>query len=325
MGSANGAKRDLSVGIVGAGFGGVGIAIKLREAGFDRLRRSSSAATASAASGARTPTRAPPATCPRTSTRYSFAPGHHWSRRYAPQAEILAYLERGRRATTGSPPTCGFGTEVTGAEFDAESGRWTVRTDDGAEHGFDVLVTACGQLTRPAIPPLAGDRELRGPVLPLGRVGPRRRSRRPHRGGDRDGRERDPARPRDREGRRADHHLPALRALDPPPKTDRAYPDWERALFRRFPAARRGGPDGQLRVLRAARARAHGRARSLLSAVRTMAEPRTPPGAARRPRPARRGHPGLRDRLQARARARATGIRPCSATTSSWSPARSPA
>ena len=255
MGSANGAKRDLSVGIVGAGFGGVGIAIKLREAGFDRFEIFERGDSVGGVWRANT---YPGAACdvPSHLYSYSFAPGHHWSRRYAPQAEILAYLEEVSR-DYGIAPHLRFGAEVTGAEFDDGSGRWTVRTDDGAEHGFDVLVTACGQLTRPAIPPTRGDRELRGPVLPLGRVGPRRGSQRPPRGGDRDGRERDPAGPRDREGRRADHHLPAVRPLDPPP--DR--PGLSRlgaGPVPALPGSRRGGPDGQLRVLRAARPRAHG-------------------------------------------------------------------
>ena len=57
------------------------------------------------------------------------------------------------------------------------------------------------------------------------------------------GRERDPVRPRDRRGRRADDDLPALGAVDPA-EEDRGYPEWERRLFRAFPAARGGQPRG---------------------------------------------------------------------------------
>ena len=45
-----------------------------------------------------------------------------------------------------------LGTEAESARFDESSGRWTLRTTDGEEREFDVLVTACGQLTNPAIP-----------------------------------------------------------------------------------------------------------------------------------------------------------------------------
>ena len=196
MGSANGAKRDLSVGIVGAGFGGVGIAIKLREAGFDRFEIFERGDSVGGVWRANT---YPGAACdvPSHLYSYSFAPGHHWSRRYAPQAEILAYLEEVSR-DYGIAPHLRLGTEVTGAEFDAGSGRWTVRTDDGAEHGFDVLVTACGQLTRPAIPPLEGIESFAGPSFHSAEWDHDVDLDRPHRGGDRDGRERDPAGPRDR-------------------------------------------------------------------------------------------------------------------------------
>ena len=107
MGSANGAKRDLSVGIVGAGFGGVGIAIKLREAGFDRFEIFERGDSVGGVWRANT---YPGAACdvPSHLYSYSFAPGHHWSRRYAPQAEILAYLEEVLQATTGSPRTCAW-------------------------------------------------------------------------------------------------------------------------------------------------------------------------------------------------------------------------
>ena len=152
---------QLSVGIVGAGFGGVGMAIRLRQDGLRATSRSSSAATRSAASGARTPTRAPPATSPRTSTRSRSRPGHDWSRRYAPQAEILRYLERAP-TSFGSSPHLRFGTEVAAATFDAEAGRWTLTTAAGESHEFDVLVTACGQLTRPRSRRSPGSRTSRG-------------------------------------------------------------------------------------------------------------------------------------------------------------------
>ena len=59
---------DVSIAIVGSGFSGLGLAIRLREEGVEDFP-SSSAATASAERGTSTRIRAAPATCPRTCTR----------------------------------------------------------------------------------------------------------------------------------------------------------------------------------------------------------------------------------------------------------------
>ena len=83
--------RKVSVAIVGAGFGGVATAVRLKQ----RARTtssSSSAATASAASGGRTPI--PGIACDVPSHLYSlsFAPNPDWSQRFSPGDEIQAYL-----------------------------------------------------------------------------------------------------------------------------------------------------------------------------------------------------------------------------------------
>jgi cation diffusion facilitator CzcD-associated flavoprotein CzcO len=93
---------------------------------------------------------------------FSFAPGRNWSRRFAPQAEIVEYME-GIVREFGLEPHLRLGTEAESASFDAETGRWTLRTSDGEEREFDVLVTACGQLTNPAIPEVPGVEDFKGP------------------------------------------------------------------------------------------------------------------------------------------------------------------
>ena len=124
MSSGNGARRGLSAGIVGAGFGGIGAAIRLREAGFEELTVFERGETVGGVWRANT---YPGAACDVPSHLYSFsfAPGHHWSRRYAPQPEILTYLEDSAPATSAITPHLRLGTEVTEARFDAERGRWT--------------------------------------------------------------------------------------------------------------------------------------------------------------------------------------------------------
>ncbi len=103
--SSNG-HRTPSVAIIGAGFGGIGLAITLKKAGIGLLR-SSRRPTGSAGSGGTTPIRAPPATSPRTSTRSRSSRTRSWSRRYSPQPEILDYLERCVRKY-GLRPTCAW-------------------------------------------------------------------------------------------------------------------------------------------------------------------------------------------------------------------------
>ena len=81
-----------SVAVVGAGFGGVGAAVMLRRAGyrdvtvFERGER---------VGGVWNHNTYPGAACdvPSHLYEFSFAPNPRWSRRYAPQAEIQAYVE----------------------------------------------------------------------------------------------------------------------------------------------------------------------------------------------------------------------------------------
>jgi cation diffusion facilitator CzcD-associated flavoprotein CzcO len=87
---------------------------------------------------------------------FSFEPNPRWSRRYAPQPEIQAYLEDivgryGLRVRTS--------TEVTDARWDGA--RWQLSTGDSA----DVLLTACGQLSTPSVPPLPGLEDFQGPAF----------------------------------------------------------------------------------------------------------------------------------------------------------------
>jgi cation diffusion facilitator CzcD-associated flavoprotein CzcO len=138
----------VNVVIVGAGFGGIGMAIRLRRAGVRDvtvLERSADLG------GTWRDNVYPGAACDIPSILYSFsfARGRDWSRRYPPQDEILAYL-RDCAAEHGIEPR--YGTEVEEAAFDPDSGHWRIRTTAGEELTARVLITACGQLNRPAYP-----------------------------------------------------------------------------------------------------------------------------------------------------------------------------
>jgi cation diffusion facilitator CzcD-associated flavoprotein CzcO len=153
--------RDpFSIAVVGSGFAGVGAAVMLRRAGyedvtvFERGER---------IGGVWHHNTYPGAACdvPSHLYEFSFAPNPRWSRRYAPQAEIQAYLEDVARSNGvfDRIRTC---TEVRGARWDSERTRWLLDTSAGP-HEADILVTACGQLSVPSVPPLEGLDSFEGP------------------------------------------------------------------------------------------------------------------------------------------------------------------
>jgi cation diffusion facilitator CzcD-associated flavoprotein CzcO len=94
---------------------------------------------------------------------FSFQPNPHWSRRYAPQAEIQAYLEH-VADSHGVTDRIRTGTEVRRARWDEGRGKWLLETSAGS-HEADVLVTACGQLSVPSVPALPGLDSFAGPAF----------------------------------------------------------------------------------------------------------------------------------------------------------------
>jgi cation diffusion facilitator CzcD-associated flavoprotein CzcO len=94
---------------------------------------------------------------------FSFAPNPRWSRRYAGQAEIQAYLEDVARSH-GVLERIRTGTEVTGARWEADRARWIIDTTAGT-HEAEILLTACGQLSSPSVPPIPGLESFEGPAF----------------------------------------------------------------------------------------------------------------------------------------------------------------
>jgi cation diffusion facilitator CzcD-associated flavoprotein CzcO/acetyl esterase/lipase len=161
-GSSNG-RRPLSVAIIGAGFGGIGLAITLKKAGIDSLTLFEKG---EGVGGVWRDNSYPGATCDVPSHLYSFSfePNPDWSRRYSPQPEILDYLER-CVDRYGLRSSLRLGTEVSSAEFDEGSGKWRVETAGGEVVEVDVLVSACGQLSRPATTRIPNAERFKGPIF----------------------------------------------------------------------------------------------------------------------------------------------------------------
>ena len=153
----------ISVAVVGSGFGGIGAVVRLKQAGVTDLvvfERGDDVG------GVWRDNTYPGAACDVPSHLYSFsfAPYAPWSRRFAPQAEIHAYLRRVAE-DFGVLPHVRFGTEVVSAEYDEAGGRWRLAFAGGGTHECDVLVTACGQLSRPARPRIPGLADFAGTVF----------------------------------------------------------------------------------------------------------------------------------------------------------------
>src|ERR671915_2603961 len=90
---SDGAARDFEIAIIGAGFGGLGTAIRLRQRGTDDFVIFERATDVG---GTWRDNTYPGCACDVQSHLYSFsfAPNPDWTRTFARQAEIRAYLER---------------------------------------------------------------------------------------------------------------------------------------------------------------------------------------------------------------------------------------
>jgi len=145
--------------IVGSGFGGLGAAIRLRQAGVDDfvvLERGDDVG------GTWRDNTYPGCACDVPSHLYSFsfAPNPEWSRSFSRQPEIWTYLRR-CAAKFGVLPHVRFGHDVREAAWDAEAQRWRIETSR-APFTASVLVMAAGPLSEPAIPALPGLERFRG-------------------------------------------------------------------------------------------------------------------------------------------------------------------
>ncbi|WP_405136249.1 flavin-containing monooxygenase [Nocardia sp. NBC_01388] len=139
--------------IIGAGFAGIGLAIKLREAGFDDLVILERADDLGGTWQANT---YPGCACdvPSQLYSYSFAPNPNWSRTYGRQREILEYL----RSVANRNDIAGrirYGAEVVRATWDESESIWRVHTADGPLTA-DFVISATGVFSDAKYPSLPG-------------------------------------------------------------------------------------------------------------------------------------------------------------------------
>ena len=193
--------------------GGVGAAVMLRRAGYEDVTVFERGERLGGVWHWNT---YPGAACdvPSHLYEFSFAPNPRWSHRFAPQAEIQAYVED-VAARYGVLDRIRTGTEVESGRWDESRCRWVLETSSGT-HEADVLIAAQGAFKAPSVPPITGLASFAGPAFHTAGWRTRRRAGRQARGGRRDRLQRDPVRAGDPTAGRAPRHLPAHPRLDDP-------------------------------------------------------------------------------------------------------------
>jgi cation diffusion facilitator CzcD-associated flavoprotein CzcO len=140
--------------IIGAGFAGLGAAIRLRQAGHDDiviLERGSEVG------GTWRDNTYPGAACdiPSVLYSYSFAPNPRWSQFYSGGEEILRYLHH-LVSEFGLEPYLRLGRNVTSLEWDERRGTWTAHCENGEQFRGRTVVFAPGPLSNASLPAMRG-------------------------------------------------------------------------------------------------------------------------------------------------------------------------
>jgi cation diffusion facilitator CzcD-associated flavoprotein CzcO len=151
------------VAIIGSGFAGICMGIKLKQAGIDDfviLEKGDDLG------GTWRDNTYPGCACDVPSYLYSFSfeQNPHWSRMFAPWDEILGYL-RHCAEKYGVVAHIRYGAEVTEAAFDEHTATWTVTLIDGDTVTCRALVAGAGNLHEPRMPELPGLSSFAGSVF----------------------------------------------------------------------------------------------------------------------------------------------------------------
>ncbi|GAA3829576.1 NAD(P)/FAD-dependent oxidoreductase [Sphaerisporangium flaviroseum] len=146
--------------IIGSGFAGLCMAIKLKEAGYHDfviLEKEQDLG------GTWRDNTYPGCACDVPSPMYSFSfeLNPEWSRLFAPQREIWDYMRRCVEKYELTPHLR-FGREVCGLEYEDATGRWRVGTGDGETFTTNALVSGIGALHVPSLPEIPGRQSFAG-------------------------------------------------------------------------------------------------------------------------------------------------------------------
>jgi cation diffusion facilitator CzcD-associated flavoprotein CzcO len=154
--------RDVNVAIVGTGFSGLGMAIRLLhdgEADFLVFERADSIG------GTWRDNSYPGCACDVVANLYSFdfAPNKRWKSNFGTRDELVSYLSE-CSARFGVDPYIRFDHEVRSAHWDEVVQRWRIETSQGT-YTARVFISAMGYLSDPNIPDLPGLATFQGPTF----------------------------------------------------------------------------------------------------------------------------------------------------------------
>ncbi|MGH7280266.1 MAG: flavin-containing monooxygenase, partial [Polyangiaceae bacterium] len=155
-------ETHVKIAIIGSGFGGIGVAFRLKNAGFDDfviLER------AGDVGGVWRDNQYPGCACDVHSHLYSFsfAKNPEWTRAFSPQPEIWAYL-KDCAERFGVVPHVRLNHDVTSATWNESLRAWRIETSQGV-FVADVLISAAGALSDAAMPKIEGMETFEGPVF----------------------------------------------------------------------------------------------------------------------------------------------------------------
>jgi cation diffusion facilitator CzcD-associated flavoprotein CzcO len=150
------------IAILGTGFSGLGMAIRLKQRGYNDfvvIER------ADDIGGTWRDNTYPGCACDIPSLLYSFsfAPNPDWSRMYPPQREIQNYLRHSAKRF-GILPHILWNNELQSAAWNDEDQRWQIAT---TQHQFtaDILIMGYGPLCEPSLPSISGIESFEGTLF----------------------------------------------------------------------------------------------------------------------------------------------------------------
>lgn len=154
------ASRVHDVLIVGAGFAGLGSAIRLQQSG---VRDILILERGSEVGGTWRDNQYPGAACdiPSNLYSYSFAQNPQWSRGFSGAAEIMGYVHH-LVARFDLHRLIEFNRNVTSMSFDEDSGLWTVSTEQGEPLRARNVVMGQGPLSNASFPNISGIEDYKG-------------------------------------------------------------------------------------------------------------------------------------------------------------------
>ena len=145
--------------IIGAGFAGIGAAIKLQQAGFTNFVVLEKADEIGGVWRANT---YPGCACdvPSALYSYSFAPNPQWSRVFAQQPEIKTYIQSVAQQFDVQKYVR-FGYEMLESAWDDQAKHWVVKTNHGLIHARFAIM-AGGPMHQPVLPKIKGLETFKG-------------------------------------------------------------------------------------------------------------------------------------------------------------------